>query len=274
MNFNNALQTDVLDILFGNRNKSYGAYQLRKNYNKRLSTALIVIIIFCLMATILFKLQAINRADLKTDLVGPEIILHNAETKQPEPVQPPPVKTVHIEPQHVATIKVTTPKIVADNLVTTPPPTVDDMEGKKIDITTTAGNMGDITAPPVNAGTGTIEKPVVIEDYTKQFYTVQQPAHFPGGLDAWKKYLERNLRSEIPTDNGAAAGQYSVIVSFLVDREGNISDVKANNDPGYGTAAEAIRVIAHGPKWIPAVQNGHEVLFRQTQSITFVIEQN
>jgi len=58
-----------------------------------------------------------------------------------------------------------------------------------------------------------------------------------------------------------------------VDKEGNISEVKAENDPGYGTAGEAVRVISRGPKWVPAVQNGRNVIYRQKQAITFKVEE-
>lgn len=112
------------------------------------------------------------------------------------------------------------------------------------------------------------------EDYSKLFYTVQQEARFPGGLTVWADYLQRNLRSQVPTDNGAPVGSYTVIVSFLVDKEGNISEVKAENDPGYGTAAEAVRAIQHSKTWLPAMQNGHAVLYRQKQTIIFVVSEN
>ncbi|MFX8523828.1 energy transducer TonB, partial [Acinetobacter baumannii] len=79
---------------------------------------------------------------------------------------------------------------------------------------------------------------------------------------AWAKYLERNLNRDLPVENGAPPGQYTVIVSFIVSKDGSISDVTAENDPGYGTKAEAIRVIAKGPKWKPAVQNGRNVIYR------------
>lgn len=66
---------------------------------------------------------------------------------------------------------------------------------------------------------------------------------FPGGSAAWQKYLEKNLNVGILTDKKAPPGKYTVAVSFQVDAEGNVSHVKALNDPGYGTGAEAARVI-------------------------------
>ncbi|CAF1455235.1 unnamed protein product [Adineta steineri] len=92
---------------------------------------------------------------------------------------------------------------------------------------------------------------------------------FPGGNDAWKKYLEENLKAQTPADKGAPPGMYAVTISFLVDDNGKVSEVKAIKDPGFGTAAEAVRIIANGPNWIPATQNGHKVTYRQKQNITF-----
>ncbi|MDB5209881.1 MAG: ferric siderophore transport system, periplasmic binding protein TonB, partial [Sediminibacterium sp.] len=111
--------------------------------------------------------------------------------------------------------------------------------------------------------------PKVEEDIDKIFVTVQQQAEFPGGFAGCKKYLERNLNKDLPSDNGAPTGDYTVVVSFVVDRNGAISDVKAENDPGYGTKAEAIKVIQKGPNWAPAIQNGQKVIYRQKQNITF-----
>lgn len=129
-----------------------------------------------------------------------------------------------------------------------------------------------------------LSKPVVIsikrnppsllpedEDYNKVFKVVQIPASFPGGADAWLKYLQRNLNRDVPVKNGAPEGKYKVELSFIVNEKGMLSNVKAVKDPGYGTAAEAIRMITKGPNWKPAQQNGHLVVSQTKQSITFVV---
>jgi protein TonB len=131
-----------------------------------------------------------------------------------------------------------------------------------------------LVAPPVEKSTGVVQAPKVEEDYDKVFTVVQIPAEFPGGLPAWQKYLERNLNRDLPVENGAPPGKYTVVVSFIVSKTGDISDVQAENDPGYGTKAEAIRVIQKGPKWKPAVQNGRQVIYRHKQAITFVVSED
>lgn len=100
------------------------------------------------------------------------------------------------------------------------------------------------------------------------------PAEFPGGADGFSKYLGRSVDASIPVKKGAPPGTYKVFVSFVVDRDGNVSDVKAENDPGYGTANEAIRVVAKGPSWLPAMQNGVKVTSRCSRKVIFVIAED
>jgi len=154
------------------------------------------------------------------------------------------------------------------------PPEQEKLEDTKIGTINQEGEKTDVVAPPVEQSTGQVEAPkAAVEDYDKEFKTVQIEAKFPGGNSAWQKYLERNLNSNVPVDNGAPPANYTVIVSFLVDKQGNISEVQALNDPGYGTAQEAVRVIKKGPAWTPAVQNGRNVIYRQKQSITFQVSE-
>lgn len=96
-------------------------------------------------------------------------------------------------------------------------------------------------------------------------------AKFPGGASAWSRYLERNLNPNVPSDHHAPNGIYTVLVSFMVEDDGKISDIKALNDPGYGTTEEALRVVRKSPMWTPAVKNGKNVAYRQTQAIVFQI---
>ncbi len=103
------------------------------------------------------------------------------------------------------------------------------------------------------------------------FTQTQTPAQFPGGDVAWQKYLQRNLNRDMLVDKGGPPGKYTVVVSFIVDKEGNLSDIQAENDPGYGTKQEAIRMIEKGPKWVPAEQNGKKVIYRHKQKITWVV---
>jgi TonB-dependent SusC/RagA subfamily outer membrane receptor len=120
-------------------------------------------------------------------------------------------------------------------------------------------------------------KEVVVTGYPSQvsneplFEKVETEPGFPGGETAWRKYLEKNLNALVPTNNGAKEGTYKVQIKFLVDKEGDITSINALTHHGYGMEEEVIRVIAKGPKWIPAKQNGHIVNAYKTQPVTFVI---
>lgn len=109
---------------------------------------------------------------------------------------------------------------------------------------------------------------------TKPIFTnADKEPEFPGGIEGWRKYLENNVNANVPAKQHAPKGIYTVTLSFLVDENGKVSEVKAIKDPGYGTAEEAERVIAKGPNWIPATQNGRNVIYRQRQNITFQVTQ-
>lgn len=267
MDTNNILQADVLDIIFDGRNKQYGAYQLRKTYKKRLGIALGTMFGFCLLAVGGSVLASDNGSAKKAQLIvsGDVNIASIEEPKPPPQVIPP-------KPQEQPRVEIkqfTPPKIVTQE-VKDPPPTQDALDDTKIGTINQEGIKTDVVAPPVeDKGTGVVAAPKVTEDYDHEFFSVQQQAQFPGGSTAWQKYLEHNLRQDVPIDNGAPAGDYPVVVSFLVDKDGNVTDVKAETDPGYGCAAEAIKVIQRSGKWKPAMQNGRNVIFRQRQQITF-----
>lgn len=115
------------------------------------------------------------------------------------------------------------------------------------------------TATADELGNGTIQR--------------QEPVSFPGGEPAWRKYLERNLKSITPIENGAGPGKYEVKTSFIVDETGKLSDIKILHDPGYGTAPEVFRVLSKGPNWNPAKVNGKAVMSRFEKTVTFMISE-
>jgi protein TonB len=268
------LSADILDIIFEGRNKEYGAYDLRKTYKRRLLIAVGAMVAICVIIFLVTILSSFVAPKKQTQILVQDVQLANVqEEKKPEPPPPPPPKQ---EPPKVEITKFTPPKIVKDEEVKPEekPPEQEKLEDTKIGTINQEGEKTDVVAPPTEQSTGQVEAPKAQEeDYDKEFKTVQIEAKFPGGAGAWQKYLERNLNSNVPVDNGAPPGNYTVIVSFLVDKGGNISEVQSLNDPGFGTAGEAVRVIKKGPAWTPAVQNGRNVIYRQKQSITFQVSE-
>jgi TonB-dependent SusC/RagA subfamily outer membrane receptor len=106
------------------------------------------------------------------------------------------------------------------------------------------------------------------------FKEALKPAIFNGGEAAWRKYLERNLNSNIPIVNKASPGRYTVSIQFIVNPDGTLSDLKALSRIGFGMEEEVIRVIKNGPNWIPAMQNGKAVSSYKTQPVTFSVMGN
>ncbi len=102
-------------------------------------------------------------------------------------------------------------------------------------------------------------------------YIYKKPPEFQGGQTMWSRYLERNLDISVTTKNSAPAGYYRVYVSFVVEKDGTLINIMAENDPGYGTKEEAIRVITKASKWLPAIQYNQPVRYPSRQVITFVV---
>jgi hypothetical protein len=139
-----------------------------------------------------------------------------------------------------------------------------------IEIITTKKKTDDTSIEVKIKGTDTTIKP---DPGNKVFDKVEIEPSFPGGVTKWKQYLSVNADATIPVTNGAPKGVYTVIVQFIVHTDGFISDVKALTKHGYGMEEEAIRLIAKGPKWVPAVQNGHVVTAYRKQAITFSVQE-
>jgi len=275
MNTSMILSADVLDIIFDGRNKAYGAYDLRKTYQQRVRFALLGTAGLCLLLFALLFAGSGKKVDKRDVTITDVFISPERQVVKPVVVPPPPPVIPKAPEVKVKITGFTPPHIVPDDKVTVPPPDVKTLDETRIGPKTQDGiNSGsDEVAPPENGTTsnGTALPAQKKEDYEGEFHPVQMEASFPGGATAWSKYLERNLNSNVPTDMGAPAGKYTVIVSFLVDKNGNVSEVVAENNPQFGTAEEAVRVIKKSHTWTPAVQNGHYVTYRMKQAVTFQV---
>jgi protein TonB len=272
MDINKILTADVLDIIFEGRNKEYGAYDLRKTYNKRITKALLIMLGVCALIFLSSFIMNLNSNKVVVDNTAPEIELDKFKEDRKEPPPPPPPPKV-VEPPKIEVAKFTPPKIVKDEEVKKEDEVkeIKEIENKTTGNFDQKGLETDVVQPIVAPSTG-VEPVKQEEDYDKLFTSVQIESEFPGGSGAWQNYLRRSLNNEIVNDNGAPAGRYVVEVSFTVDKDGNISDVQgvmANGSEPYGTIDEAVRVIRKGPRWKPGIQNGIQVKSRKKQRIVF-----
>ncbi|WP_315817977.1 TonB family protein [Paraflavitalea speifideaquila] len=173
------------------------------------------------------------------------------EEKKEEPPPSPPPKPP--EPPQVEMAKFTPPKIVKDEDVKEEekPPEVEKLEETKIGTINQEGVKDEgIVAPPAeDAGKGVVEAPKKVEeDWEKVFIKVETVSEYPGGILAWQRYLIKTLR--YPQEASDSEIQGTVLIQFIVDKEGNVSDVEAVSGPEE-LRGEAIRVIKK-------VVNGHQ----------------
>jgi periplasmic protein TonB len=118
------------------------------------------------------------------------------------------------------------------------------------------------------------QKPIkrkVVQTENKIICKVPTVASFPGGQVAWQQFLQKNLKGEVPGNNGAAEGKYTVVVKFTINKYGELSDFLIEKNPGYGTSEEVIRLMKKSPKWKPAIQSGVAVKSIYMQPISFVV---
>ncbi|HYF33265.1 MAG TPA: TonB family protein [Chitinophagaceae bacterium] len=274
MDINKIMSADILDLIFEGRNKEYGAYELRKTYNKRLTVALIGTAALCVLLFLAYFLgNAMGGDEDKKQMVVQDVQLEEIkeEKKEEPPPPPPPPKP---EPPKVEITKFTPPKIVKDEEVKEDekPPEVEKLEETKIGTINQEGIKDEgIVAPPVSdEGKGVVEAPKKEEeDWDKTFTKVEIESEYPGGASAWQRYLNKNLR--YPQDAIDNEIQGTVIVQFIVDKAGVVSEVEAISGP-QELRDEAVRVIKKSGSWTPAVQNGRQVKSYKKQPIVFRLE--
>jgi hypothetical protein len=96
-------------------------------------------------------------------------------------------------------------------------------------------------------------------------------AEFPGGPNAWMRFIAKNVNTQVPIKNGAPDGTYNVIILFVIDKNGEVATTKPETNFGYGMEAEAMRVIRNSPHWNPLVSLGEKKDAYRRQPVTFVV---
>ena len=265
---NKILSASLIEIIFDGRNKEYGAYELRKNDSQRTKVALSVTITVVALVLTGTTLANSFKKDVVRNNAPPGIVLTEIEERKPPEELPEPEKKPEVV--QVQTKKFTEPIIVDKEVITDPPPSIGELDSTRIGLENIKGKPEIFTgSPPEEIGRGTdiIEKKV-IRDIDEIKTTVDVPAKFEGN---WIRFLQKNLNAEVPVNNGAGPGRYSVVVQFVVDKEGNVSDIKALTHHGYGVEEEAVRVLKKAPKWQAAIAAGYSVKAYHKQIIVFEV---
>lgn len=251
------------EIVFESRNKEYGAYQIRREYNRVLVLALLSTCTAILLIAITPKIielikntsqEVVVPVDITpVDLTAPPPI---DETEPPPPPPPP--------PPVMETVKFTPPVVVDEEVVDDPPPPQE--TEVQVSTVTQEGTDGDIIIPD-EKGTGVVE--AVAEEV---FTVVEQMPEFPGGMAEMYKFINKNMQyPQIEKENGISG---TVYVTFVVDKAGNINDVKTLRGVAGGPnlEKEALRVVKMMPAWKSGKQNGREVSVQFNLPIKFVLK--
>src|SRR3954469_2254386 len=253
--WSNVVAKDRNDLVFADRNKAYGAYEIRRRYGRTVTVALVsTILAFAVLIAIPVIIdyinakleEAVTAVDITpTDLTPPPPV----DESEPPPPPPPP-------PPVMETVKFT-PPVVTDEEVHEDPPPVQAEETPQISTVTQEGTGNEEIIIPESTGSG------VVEAAPEQIFTVvEQPAGFPGGEAAMNKWIVNRIDQKgYPPQEKEAGISGTCYVTFVVERDGSISDIKllrgVSGGPGYNKLA--LEVVKEMPAWKPGKQNGHEV---------------
>lgn len=255
------------EIVFENRNKEYGAYDLRHQYPRLLTKSFIIgtglFLVTALSPFIYMTIKNMNAEapkEVNSELM--EIIEEDPIIEQPKEEEPPPPPPP-VEEEKIEIIQNVVPEPVKAPKIETPPPPISEQ------LKTTTGAVAQegvkapaYTPPPPPPSTGTKASTAEVKPQVSdtQVYTeVEQTAEFPGGINAFRKKVGENFdTSAIEGADGVVKGE----VTFVVERDGSITDVKVNgkNSDFNSEAVRTVKSIKN--KWAPAKINGQTVRYR------------
>ena len=262
------------DIVFEGRNKAYGAYVLRRLYQRHVTRALVIAtaVFLLLIAFPLISQYLKDRLPKEPKKNLQENVLMDAppldDTKPPPP--PPPPEAPPPPPPKLTTIKFTPPVVKKDEEVKKEE--VPDQEELKEKTVATVTVQGNTNAPDLSELSGDGDKVVEAVVENKVYTYVEQMPQLPGGggntaivaaIQKATKYPSLALRNQV---------EGRIFVSFTVNAEGDVSDVKVVKGLGSGLDEETIRAVKTLPKFIPGKQNGRAVSVSFTVPITFKIQ--
>jgi protein TonB len=245
------------DIVFEKRNREYGAYVLRQGYSNNILvgvifTGLLVIFIICYS-----YFAAIFKGNDRTEAVQLKKLVYT-ELSAPPPIDKPKPPPPQIQlPKLQKVIKFVPPKVVKEQIVEEVP-TIEEIKQNETAAVETEGSAVVFEEP--------VEE-VIVEDDNELFTVVEQNPEFNGGYTAMMEYLQKNM--VYPPNARRMQIEGTVYVSFIVNKNGSISDVKVMRGIMTECDKEAVRVVEKMPPWKPGKQNGRNVNVRFTLPLKF-----
>ena len=272
------ISNEWTDLVFDGRNQSYGAYKLRKTTGKRNLWALIIVALAAVLLYLGLQLQRMAEANKKVENTQ-AVALAKLNTEKKKEAKVEKKEIIRQEPEKVveqvkSSVKFTAPVIKKDEEVKEEDEIkLDEVQksDKAVGAFTVEGNdevggavlkaKEDIAAP---------EPPKHVVEETKIFTVVEQMPMFPGGDGALMGYLRDNIHyPTVAAENGV---QGRVVVGFVVERDGSITDVNILRGVDPSLDREAMRVVKSMPKWTPGKQNGSAVRVKYQVPVSFRLQ--
>ena len=271
-----------VEMVFAGKNKEYGAYQLRKGTSGRNIKSLLILVIAAALVGGFLAWKVIEQKQAEEQQAYMEAMelarlqkQAEKEKKKPEKVQPK-VEMKKEIPVARETQKFTAPVIKKDELVKEENQVkqMDKLDEKVAVGTENKAGVKDRTVEAVRSEIAVAAPPPPPapkpEVATKVFDVVEEMPSFPGGQGALMQYLASNIKYPVVAQENGVQGR--VIVSFVVERDGSISDVKVARSVDPSLDREAQRVVKSMPRWSPGKQNGSTVRVKYTVPVVFRLQ--
>ena len=271
------LDSQWVDLVFDGKNQAYGAYQLRKDTGSRNLKAILLMLagIAAIVAVVVLNMVVQNAIKSNVAIETDVELSQLAQKKEAKVERKEPIK-VEVEQKVVekvkSSVKFTAPEIKKDDEVKEE----DELKSQdELAKTNTAIGTFDVKGNDEAEGEVLKAKEVIAdekpkEEETKVFDVVEQMPEFPGGQGALFEYLTKNTRYPAVAEENNIQGR--VIVTFVVERDGSITDVKVAKGVDPSLDKEAMRVVRSMPKWIPGKQNGTSVRVKFTVPVLFRLQ--
>lgn len=271
------ISRDWTEMVFEGRNKEYGAYRLRKNAGKRNLYSLITIFIAAL--AIWGGISLVKFVESRTKSVAQtsvaELSTLNQPKKKAEVKQQQKVKLE--QPEKVvervkSSVKFTAPVIKKDDEVKPEDElkTQEELMNTKTAIGALDVKGNDDAGGEVLKLKEAVAQPEPKPEVEKVFDVVEQMPSFPGGPSALMEWLSNNVKYPVVAQENGVQGR--VVVSFVVERDGSITDVKVVRGVDPSLDKEASRVVRAMPRWIPGKQNGSAVRVKYNVPVAFRLQ--
>lgn len=263
-----------LDVVFEGRNKEYGAYDLRKLAPKATNIGLVVAsiaFVLILMAPAIARWLGIESNNEPVEqIIETEVVL-----SEPPPVneeEPPPPPPVEPPPPRVDQVRMPEPKVVpAEQVQDEEPPTVEQLKLADPGTKTIAGDPNAEIRIDLPVGEGEIDAEVTETSSDQIFQSVEINPEPPGGMAAFMQWVAKNYQYPQAAMDAGVNGQ--VQISFVVERDGSLTDLKVVKDLKFGTGEAAVKMLQKAPKWSPGIQNGRPVRVAYTLPIRLNLQQ-